>query len=402
MDDSLVNRWGVVVAGVVILMSLGVAYSWGVFLLPIDQEMGWGRAKISFAVSILLLVFSLFMAIGGFLEKKIGPAKTATIGGVLVGLGWVLASFARLPFILYLCYGVVAGIGTGLSYMPSVSSGIKWFPDKKGLVAGIIVFGFGFGTAFLSPLITQLINFGWRTAMALCGIFFGCVITVAAQFLKTPSTLKKKENQSFSDQDSFSPAEMVKTGSFRIMFFTYLISMIAGMMAIGHLAAFVSDKGFTAMQGALALTVLSLFNGLGRIIFGYASDIWGGKKILVLLFTLIGLGLAILYHLGALPIIYLFSAVIGLCFGGFLAVYPALTAEYFGQADFAINYGLIFVGYGIGCFLGPLTGGWIYDINKSYLAGFYFAAVAALSGAALVCRLKNPVKIKNGKESNGK
>ena len=202
--------------------------------------------------------------------------------------------------------------------MPSISSGIKWFPDKKGLVAGIIVFGFGFGTAFLSPLITKLINLhGWRVTMTSCGIAFGLIITLAAQFLKVPLISDRTKNGDQKDDAAFSSVEMLKTNSFRIMFSTYLISMIVGMMTIGHLVAFIADKKFNAMQGALALTILSIFNGLGRITFGYASDIWGGKKILVLLFSLIGSAMFVLCHLSALPAIYVLSAVIGFCFGGF-------------------------------------------------------------------------------------
>lgn len=385
MRNSTINRWSVVAGGVSILMCLGVAYSWGVFLLPIDQEMGWGRAKISFAVSVLLLVFSVFMVIGGLLEKKIGPRKTAGIGGMLVGLGWLLASFSRTPLELYLYYGVIAGIGTGLSYIPSIASGIKWFPEKKGLVTGIIVFGFGFGTAFLSPLITNLINaYGWRTTMAACGIVFALIITLAAQFLKTPPIPDSVKSEGAVNDAAFSPTEMLKTNSFKIIFSTYFISMIAGMMTIGHLIAFITDKGFNAMQGALALTILSIFNGLGRIASGYASDFLGGKKTLVLLFAFIGLAMLALHHSGALSVIYVLSALIGLCFGGFLAVYPALTAEYFGRRDFAVNYGLIFIGYGIGCFFGPLIGGLVHDTTKSYLAAFYFAGGVALIGSLLI------------------
>ncbi|MBN1586044.1 MAG: OFA family MFS transporter [Candidatus Omnitrophica bacterium] len=395
MKNLTIYRWSVVVGGVSILMCLGVAYAWGVFLIPIDQEMGWGRAKISFAVSVLLLVFSVFMVIGGLLEKKIGPRKTAGTGGILVGLGWVLASLSHTPIALYLSYGVIAGIGTGLSYMPSIASGIKWFPEKKGLVTGIIVFGFGFGTAFLSPLITKLINtYGWRTTMAVCGIAFGLIITSAAQLLKSPPVPDSVKGGGAINDAAFSPMEMLKTGSFWIMFVTYFISMVAGMMTIGHLIAFIADKGFDAMQGALALTILSIFNGAGRVVFGYASDIWGGKKILIFLCASIGLAMFALYPAGVLPVIYALSMAIGLCFGGFLAVYPALTAEYFGQRDFAVNYGLIFIGYGIGCFFGPVMGGWVHDMTKSYLVAFYFAGGIALIGSLLICLFLNKPGIK--------
>lgn len=400
IKNPTMNRWSVVIAGVSILMCLGVVYSWGVFLLPIDRDMGWGRAKISFAVSVLMLVFSVFMAIGGLLEKKIGPRKTACIGGLLVGTGWILASFSHTPLELYLFYGVIAGIGTGLSYMPSISNGIKWFPDKKGFITGIIVFGFGFGTAFLSPVITNLIDaYGWRTSMKICGVIFGLIIIFSAQFLKNPPLTEKNTDGSSTDNALFSSIEMIKTNSFRIMFLTYCISMIAGMMTIGHLIAFITDKGFNALHGALALTILSVFNGIGRILFGYTSDIWGYKKTLLLLFTFIGSAMFVLYHANLLPAIYAISAIIGLCFGGFLAVYPALTAEYFGQRDFAVNYGLIFIGYGIGCFLGPVIGGLVHDITKSYFVAFYFAGTIALAGGFLIhYLLKKPIPKTNFQE----
>lgn len=367
-------------------MCLGVAYSWGVFLVPIDQDMGWGRARISLAVSILLLVFSVFMAVGGWLEKRIGPHNTAGLGGLLVGSGWLLASFSQSPLALYLCYGVLAGMGTGLSYMPSISTGIKAFPEKKGLVTGLIVFGFGFGTAFLSPVMTHLIrSYGWRATMLFCGLLFGLTIAVASRFLRLPAaTADPAAALLQEDRASLSPAEMMRTGSFKIMFVTYFMAMVAGMMTIGHLVALSTDKGFTGMQAAFGLTVLSIFNGAGRILSGYVSDRWGARRTLLVLFGLIGSAMFVLYHAGNLPLIYLFSAVIGLCFGGFLAVYPPLTADYFGRRDFAVNYGLIFIGYGLGCFLGPLAGGLAYDAAKSYLMSFYAAGALALLGGFVV------------------
>ncbi|MFO7732684.1 MAG: OFA family MFS transporter [Candidatus Aminicenantes bacterium] len=380
------NRWSVVFAGVSILMCLGVAYSWGVFLVPIDMDMGWGRAKISLAVSILLLVFSVFMAVGGWLEKRIGPHNTAGWGGLLVGSGWILASLAHSPLALYLCYGGLAGIGTGLSYMPSISSGMKAFPEKKGLVTGLIVFGFGFGTAFLSPAMTHMIgSYGWRRTMLFCGLLFGLTIVVASRFLRPPAAAAGPSAALHQeDRASLSPREMMRTGAFKIMFLTYFMAMVAGMMAIGHLVAFSMDKGFSGMQAAFALTVLSIFNGAGRILSGYASDRWGARRTLLVLFGVIGSAMFALYHAGDLPLTYLFAAVVGLCFGGFLAVYPPLTADYFGRRDFAVNYGLIFIGYGLGCFLGPLAGGLAHDAAKSYLAAFYAAGALALLGGLVV------------------
>lgn len=385
----------VIIAGIVIMLCLGVAYSWGVFLMPIEKDLGWSRAQISLAVSILLLVFSAFMSVGGFFEKKYGPRITATIGGLFVACGWIGASFSKNPIWLYSFYGILGGIGTGLGYIPSVSCGIKWFPQKKGLVTGIIIFGFGFGTAFLSPIITYFINMSdWRITMLFGGSLLGLLIITSAQFLREPLCETDSSNLNENIKETaYTTKAMLKTPSFKIMFITYFLAMIAGMMTIGHMVAFALDRGFTAIQGALALTILSIFNGLGRVLAGYIFDLWGGKKALVLLFFMIGIGMFIFFHASNIALFYLLAAFIGLCFGGFLAVYPPLTAEYYGQKHFAVNYGLVFIGYGSGCFLGPLAGGLVYDAFNSYMIAFYASGILAYLGGAIVWfLLKAPKK----------
>lgn len=385
-NPVILSKYLVIVAGVVIMLCLGVAYSWGVFLLPIEQSMGWSRAAISLAVSILLLVFSGFMSIGGFCEKKYGPRITAAVGGLLVALGWIGASFSQSPGWLYLFYGVLGGIGTGLGYIPSVSCGIKWFPGKKGLVTGIIIFGFGFGAAFLSPVMTYFINvFGWRSTMLYGGIVFGFLIFTFAQLLKEPVHDPAASGaQAQEPERDYSPGQMIKTSAFKVLFVTYFLAMVAGMMTIGHVVAFAMGQGLTAIQGAFALTILSVFNGVGRVLAGYLSDLWGGRKALVLLFFLIGMGMFLFFHATGITSFYLLSAFIGLCFGGFLAVYPPLTAEYYGKKNFAVNYGLVFIGYGSGCFLGPLAGGLVYDFFQSYMKAFYASGFLALLGGVVV------------------
>lgn len=387
--------YSVVTAGVIIMLCLGVAYSWGVFIKPIQDEMGWGRTTLSLAVSILLLVFSSFMPIGGLLEKRFGSAATVSLGGLLMSVAWIGTSFANSPLWLYIFYGLFGGIATGLSYIPSVSCGIKWFPLKKGFITGIIIFGFGFGAAILSPVMTELVQiFGWRTAMFYSGIIFGSIIIFCAQFLKPPTdTANISSTDHSSSENSFNYREMMHTSTFWILFITYFISMIAGMMTIGHVVAFASDRGLSAMQGALALTLLSVFNGVGRVTAGYMADHFGGKNILITLFLIISGAMFLLDAPQNVFLFYTIVSVIGLCFGGFLSVYPPLTANYFGQENFSINYGLVFIGYGSGCFLGPVLGGFVYDIMGSYHIAFYISGGLAILGAFMVYKLlKQPTR----------
>ncbi len=396
MKEKSVNRWGVVCGGFIIIMCLGVAYSWGVFIAPISKEFGWGRGEIALAASVLLLVFSIFMVVGGALEKKYGPRITATIGGLFICAGWILGYFTHSLIWLYLSYGVLCGIGTGLGYLPSISTGIKWFPDKRGMITGIVVFGFGFGSAFLAPLATRFIEvYGWRMTMLIYGCSLGTLIVGAAQFLKSPPDNWVPEGwtevkQKVVEKINFSYKEMLKTSSFAVMFFTYTLSMIAGMMSIVHLVPFVEDKGFSPIQAAFALTILSIGNGVGRIISGILSDKIGRKETLILIFNLIGITMLVLYYLNPLILIYLAAGSIGFCCGGFLAVYPPATADFFGPKFFGLNYGLLFIGYGVGCFIGPWFGGAVYDMTGSYSMAFNVAGVLALLGAITVFFLLKP------------
>jgi len=400
MVEEKVNthRWLVVIGGVLIIMCLGVAYAWGVFLMPIAKEFGWGRGETSLAVSILLLVFSVFMVIGGMCEKRYGPRVTATLGGIFVSLGWVLAYFTQSLWWLYISYGLLAGIGTGLSYLPAISTGVKWFPDKRGLITGIVIFGFGFGAAFLAPLAARFIElYDWRITMLIYGVGFGAIIVGAAQLLKTPPrdwqppglAAQKRDGLKVVSND-FSPCQMLKTTTFKLIFISYFTAMVAGMMAIGHISAFANDAGYTSIQAAFTITVLAITNGLGRIIFGALSDKIGRKSVIVVLFLVMAIGMILLPYMTILFALYVAAGVIGLCFGGFLAVYPAATGDFFGTKDFGTNYGLVFLGYGVGCFVGPLIGGIVYDVTGSYSVAFIAAGILALCGGGIVALFLKP------------
>lgn len=401
VEEKLSQRWIVVIGGFLILMCLGVAYTWGVFIMPIAKEFGWGRGETSLAVSILLLVFSVFMVAGGIAEKKYGPKVIASAGGILVSLGWILACFTKSLWWLYFSYGVLSGIGTGLGYSSSISTAIKWFPDKKGLVIGIVVFGFGFGAAFIAPLAARFIElYGWRTTMLIYGICSGMIIIGAAQLLKAPPAnwnpaagVAQKGAGLKADSYDFSPRQMLKTATFRLIFITYFIAMLAGMMVIGHISAFAIDAGYTANQAAFMLTVLAIANGLGRIFFGVLFDKIGRKNAIGALLLFMAAGMLILSSTLTLFAFYAAAGFIGLCFGGFLAVYPAATGDFFGARDFGINYGLVFMGYGAGCFMGPWFAGVVYDITGSYAFAFMLAGILAAAGSIITFLFLKPPRL---------
>jgi MFS transporter, OFA family, oxalate/formate antiporter len=379
--------WLVIFAGLLVMMCLGAVYSWGVFLFPIQEDTGWGRSHVSIAVSVLLLVFSFSMSIAGWCERRLGPANTVAIGAVTLGLGWVLASFSRSPLHLYMSYGFLGGVGTGLCYMPSLSCGMKWFPQKKGFVSGIIIFGFALGAAVMAPLLTYIVQRqGWRWTMLVYGLFLTCAIVGLSRLLRTPiSEENVSSKRSDGKKTSWFFVPFVRTSTLAILFLTYFLSMASGMMIMGHLTAFLMDQRFSAMQGAWALTYFSLGNGLGRIVAGVICDCWGGRAALIALFGLMSISCLALYYVKPLLVIYGFSVMLGLSFGGFLVAHPSLCVDYFGQRNFSIVYGLLFIGYGLGCFLGPVLGGFIYDVTGNYQFAFYLSSVlAGVGGVAAV------------------
>ncbi|MCX8082909.1 MAG: OFA family MFS transporter [bacterium] len=387
----------IVIAGFFILLCLGVAYAWGIFIVPITTETGWTRTSVSLAVSILLLVFSLFMPVGGFLEQKIGPGITALMGGIILSAGWIMASFTNSIKWLYMTYGLLGGIGTGLSYLPSVSTGIKCFENRKGLIAGIITAGFGLGSAFLAPLGVELIElYGWRRTMFIYGVILGIIISISSIFLRMPAGENKKAEIKTDDNknNDYIPIRMIKDVSFKTIFFTYFFAMLSGMMLIGHIVPFLEDAGYSSIQASLAITILAISNGTGRITVGFLSDKWDKGNILRSLFFIIGITSITLNFIPSIYLFYIASVLIGLCFGGFLSIYPAITAEMFGTRYFGVNYGIVFIGYGLGCFAGPLLGGFFYDAMENYFLAFIIAGIISLSGAGLVEFVLKKSKVK--------
>jgi len=376
----MLNKRNISVFGsFIILTFLGVSYSWGVFINAIDNDLNWGRTSISLAVSILLLVLSLFMSIGGFLENKIGLRKTCFIASLLIATGWFLASFSQKPWHLYLSYSFLVGIGSGILYIVALSSGISLYPKKRGLITGLIVFGFGFGASFLSPLLLYLINlYGWRFTMQLSSFVYFIIVFLASLFLQ-----KKQitcSNISSLPCDDISPNKMLKTLNFKLIFISFFIAMVGSMLSLAHIKIYLLDLNYAIFESVLALSIMSFFNSIGRVVFGYLADKFNIKKIILILFVVLSLSLFLINQSEQLLFIYFLSMIIGLVFGGFLILYPSLTIELFGLKYFSINYGIVFISYGIGCFIGPLFGAFIYDKFGSYNLAFNISGILSILG----------------------
>ncbi len=447
------NRWWVVVGALVIQVSLGAVYIWSVFQTPLKGAFpGWTEAQVTLPAQIVLASFALAVIFGGRIQDKLGPRRVATAGGLILGVGLMLASLtgrfseSAALYWLLLTFAVLGGAGIGAGYVCPIATCVKWFPDKRGFITGLAVAGFGAGAFFFAPLARGLISgtpynllgadlfplpqLGvFRTFFALGAIFLVAVVA-GAQLLRNPPpgyapagwTPPAASSSGGAPKADFGPREMLATPMFWLLWITYLAGCAAGLMVImkaspiwqsfriGGMTPPVSAEDFKriATQGAMAVSILAIFNSLGRILWGKISDSIGRKPALAAMFFLCGAAMLGLDWMRSYGLYLLGVCLIGLCFGGFLAMYPAVTADFFGTRHIGVNYGWLFSAYGVGGLLGPWLAARLMTTAAkvpyladaagttkefavgSYRGAFLAAGVACLVAGALALALRKP------------
>lgn len=274
MSTSHRQRWIIVVAAIIVQMCLGAVYAFSVLVPPLEAEFGWSRIETSPAFTIALLVFALSMIPAGRLQDRKGPAIVATLGGILLVVGMVLSSFTSSLMWFYVSYGIVGGLGLGLAYVTPIATCVKWFPDKKGLITGLAVFGFGAGSIVFSPLWTYLIGFfGWRNTFLATGILFALLVIPFAQLLKNPTQGYCPEGwkppEKAKTARDYGPGRMLRTAAVFLLWGSYWFGTTAGLMMIG--AAKQATMELAVLDGvtaSLAVSALGFFNAFGRVIWG--------------------------------------------------------------------------------------------------------------------------------------
>lgn len=370
------SGWMVVAGGVMVTLMLGVTYTWSVFAGPLAEKYGWSQTEVQLAYSIMLAAFSLSMIPAGILQDKRGPRDAVLLGGFLLGAGFVAtALFANSPLVLYVTYGLLAGAGVGFAYGAPLSAGVKWFPKNRGLVSGIIMFGFGFSSLLLAPVAKEIIlSQGIGQAFLILGIVITIVVGIGAMMLRNPSGFKPEGTA--ADAAETGPMEMVGKREFWLLWAMFAFSASAGLMVIGNLATF-ARLSFTAEHAmpadaafslaALAVGILAVFNGGGRIFAGWASDKIGRQKVILALFGLQALLLSTILLASAVSpyLLLAWMAMIGFCFGSCFSLFPAATADFFGTRNMGVNYGVLFTAYGFGGILGPQAMAFMLDSAKA-------------------------------------
>jgi MFS family permease len=333
--------------------------------------------------------------------EKLGPRRLGIIGGIIVGLGWLLSSFTPNIWVLTLTYGVIAGSGVGLVYGCPVAMGAKWFPDKKGLAVGLTLAGFGGSALITGKLASVLIpSVGLSNTFLYFGIAFGIILVVLSLPFKFPATgwfpAGWKSAAGAVVANDFTPGEMVKTSTFWGLFFCFLIGSIAGLMAIG-ISKPVGKEIINILDATAAtlVGVFAIFNALGRPLFGFLTDKIAPRNATILnLILILVVSVIMIVAKAGDTLLYTLSFIgFWLCLGGWLAIAPTATATFFGMKNYARNYGVVFFAYGVGAIIGGIISGQAKDVFGTYTYAFYPTAVLAVVGMVMAfVLLKAPQK----------
>ncbi len=396
------NGWTVALAGTGINLALGVLYSWSIVSKKIPEEWGWTEAQKGLPYAVACLVFAFIMVPAGRMQDRIGPRVVATIGGVLVGLGMMFASQMTSPFGYIIGFGVLAGAGIGFGYASATPPAVKWFSAARtGMIAGIVVSGFGLASVYIAPLASGLISrHGVSTTMLVLGIGFLVAISGLAQLLKVPPKGyvppgTKSAAPGVSKKLDYTPLEMLRTWQFHVLGFMYVAGAGAGLMIISKLAKIV-DVQAGLKVGFWFVAALAIGNGAGRIVAGTLSDKIGRQWTLFSCFVIQAVVILLLSRsssqniLGSQTVLAVMSALVGANYGANLALFPSITKDFYGLKNFGVNYGLVFTAWGWGGFGLSLLAGMVYDRTQSFNFAYYCSAGLLVLAAGVTFLVRPP------------
>lgn len=433
-SQKTMNRSLVVVGGILVQLCLGAIYAWSAFTAKLTAApFGFTKTQTQIIFSLGLLTFAVVMAlVAGRWQKKVGPRLVALVGGIVLGIGYVFAGLTGTSFWgILIGVGLLGGAGIGLGYVCPIATLVKWFPDKKGLITGLAVAGFGFGALIwikltggfkfgpvdLTPGWKGLYGMGWTVShvFILYGILFAALVAIGSRVLVNPPEGWKPAGwepptgaaASSTGGVDFTEKQMTSTPQYWGLFTAFFVGATAGLMVIGVIQLFGKDaltaNGMTVEQANIvAGTAMGLFyalmNGFGRIIWGKISDWIGRKPSITLMCLLQGVMMIAFYFIGGKEWgLYLGAAVIGFNFGGNFALFPAATADYFGNKNVGTNYPWVFMAYGVGGVVGPILGGVMGDA-KAWMWAFVPAGIACLLAAGIASMLRPPKMSEQARE----
>jgi OFA family oxalate/formate antiporter-like MFS transporter len=416
MEQNLGNRWRFVGAAIVMQLCLGALYSWSVVRGPLEAVYGWDKAQSIAPYRYSVAFFAIAMIIAGFWQDKKGPRLVGSVGGVLLGTGCLLASFiGTTPGGMIFAYGVIGGLGVGFAYVTPIATCVKWFPDKRGMIVGLAVLGFGAGSMIFAPLIEKLLGDNpdaWastipRTFLILGITFYICVIGAAQVYRVppagwTPPGWTPPAVAGAPTREDYPPADMIKTWQFYCLWVMYFLGTAVGITAIGQAKPILVELSKTAgaISGGTAVGLLAFFNGVGRLVWGTTSDKIGRNMTTAAMYAVYAIScLFFIRNATNFWQVLIGLCIVGFSYGGYLALMPSFTADYFGAKNVGANYGVMFTAWGICGFTVPKYFAGIMKAAKEsgniaggYNQVYFTLAMMSIVGIVLAFIVKRPTQ----------
>ena len=394
------KRWLVLLFACLTNLCLGSVYAWSVFAAPMAEYLGTvtgtviTTADLAIVYTVANSVGPITMISGGWINDRFGPKTVILTGGIMFGGGMILSGMASSVGMLMVTYGLLGGLGLGMAYGCTISSCVKFFPDKRGLIGGLTTAAYGFSSVLLPPVVNVLVEkFEVKMAFVIVGIVFLVIISVSSRFIFScpegfvPEGWNVPEKQTASGEEvNKNWKEMLKSPIFYLMILLLMSGAFSGMMIISQASAVGMEMiGLSVASAGIAVSVLALFNSFGRILAGLLSDKIGRVQTLTLACVLSVVGNILLYFCGEgdLLLFYAGISVVGICFGAFMGVFPGFTADQFGAAHNSVNYGIMFIGFAMAGYFGPTIMKTVYYKTGVYTQAFLIAVALSVVGISL-------------------
>jgi len=404
--EHLPNRWGIAVAAVIMQVCLGAVYGWSVFVKPLMNAEHWTLARVSLTFTLAIVFLGVGTVVGGLWQDRVGPRIVASVAGVLYGLGYAVAAFAVSRHSLgglYFGYGALSGVGMGMGYICPVATLVKWFPDRRGLMTGVAVCGYGAGALVMSPIAArEILARGVSATFLTLGTAYLILVVITAQFYKNPPQGWRPQGweprssvAKAATTDEFTVKEAMGTWQFWMLWAMLFLNVSAGIMIISQASPMAQQiVGLTPVAAAGIVGVISIFNGLGRILWAAVSDYLGRARVYALLYLIQVVVFFSLPHLHTVALFTSAIALIGLCYGGGFGTMPSFTADFFGAKYMGGIYGWVLLAWGAGAIPSPILIARVRQTTGEYTTAIYVIAVVMLSSLLLPFMARRPRRAK--------
>jgi len=384
MSEEHYNRWLILISAIVINICIGTLYAWSVFAMPLGKLFGWAPPALALVFTINHGLSPVAMIGGGYLQDKLGSKTTIIVGGLMFTIGLFLSGYVSQVGMLYLTYSALAGIGGGVIYAGNIGNTVKFFPDKRGLAAGLCAAGYGCGAMLVAPIASALIiNYGVLNTFQILGTAFFIIIAICIMFIKkapagfkpagwTPPVVAATAAQPAGNDSKWT--QMISEGIWWVVMIMLFCGAMSGLMVLAH-ASPIGQIMFklTPMNAAFFVSIITLANALGRVGFGALSDRIGRSNTIMIMYIVSALSMLNLAFTTSVAGFVASGIGCGAVFGGFMGTMPTIISDRYGLKNFGVNYGITFIGFSLAAIFGPLTAAKVRVATGNYEQAFWIA-----------------------------